>query len=75
MYEAACRLDLEGIVAKRKASRYIGTRTRSWLKIKNPQYSQAAGRKELFDRWNGRIPAWGSCDLDFDALLITAEGG
>jgi hypothetical protein len=26
-------------------SRYVGTRTRDWLKIKNPTYSQAEGRK------------------------------
>jgi hypothetical protein len=56
------------IMAKRKDSRYVSTRTRSWLKIKNPDYSQAEGRKEPFDRWNGRVPAWGSCDLDFDQL-------
>jgi bifunctional non-homologous end joining protein LigD len=69
LYEAACRLDLEGIVAKRKNSRYVSTRTRNWLKVKNPDYSQAEGRKELFDRWRGRPTALGSCDLDFDALL------
>jgi bifunctional non-homologous end joining protein LigD len=36
LYEAACGWDLEGIVAKRKDSRYISSRTRNWLKIKNP---------------------------------------
>jgi hypothetical protein len=36
---------------------------------KNPDYSQAEGRKELSDRWNGRVPSWGSCDLvEFDGL-------
>jgi hypothetical protein len=40
--------DLEGIVAKRKANPY-GPRTR-WWKIKNPAYSQAEGRGELFER-------------------------
>jgi ATP-dependent DNA ligase len=29
LYEAACGLDLEGIVAKRKDSRYVITRMRS----------------------------------------------
>jgi len=38
--------DLEGIVARRKADPY-GARTR-WLKIRNPTYSQAEGRRELF---------------------------
>jgi ATP-dependent DNA ligase len=43
--------DLEGIVAKRLADPY-GPRTR-WLKIKNPGYSQAEGRAELFNRARG----------------------
>ena len=47
LFEAACRLDLEGIVAKRKADPY-GART-PWYKIKNPIYTQAEGRGELFE--------------------------
>jgi hypothetical protein len=70
LYGATCGWDLEGIVAKRKDGRYVSTRTRSWLKIKNPDYSQAEGRKELFDRWRGRDP-WASCDVDFDSVLAT----
>jgi hypothetical protein len=45
-------------------------RTRNWLKIKNPDYSQAEGRKELFDRWRGRVPAWRSCDVDFEPCSL-----
>ena len=52
LFEALCDRDLEGIVAKGKADPY-DARTR-WLKIKNPDYSQAEGRRELFDRWSGR---------------------
>ena len=40
--------DLEGIVAKRLTDPYE-PRTR-WLKIKNPDYSQRAGRGELLNR-------------------------
>jgi DNA ligase 1 len=58
-YEAVCRMDLEGIVAKRKDSRYVGTRSRSWLKVKNPTYSQAEGRRELFDGWKWAHPGPG----------------
>lgn len=43
-----CAHDLEGIVAKRLADPY-GSRTK-WLKIKNPDYSQAEGRGELFNQ-------------------------
>jgi hypothetical protein len=50
LFELACERDLEGIVAKWKQGSYQsdghGT---SWLKIKNPHYSQAEGRHELFE--------------------------
>jgi hypothetical protein len=43
-FRRVCELDLEGIVAKRKAGVY----GESWFKIRNPVYSQYAGRRELF---------------------------
>jgi bifunctional non-homologous end joining protein LigD len=48
LFEAAQRLDLEGIVAKRKADPYEPGVT--WYKIKNPLYTQAKGRGDLFNR-------------------------
>jgi bifunctional non-homologous end joining protein LigD len=48
LFEATCRLDLEGIVAKRKVDPY-GPET-VWLKVKNPTYTQGEGRRELFER-------------------------
>jgi ATP-dependent DNA ligase len=52
LFEKACKLDLEGIVAKRKHSTYRATEKPSthWIKVKNPQYSQVQGREELFER-------------------------
>ena len=52
LFEKACELDLEGIVAQRKDSQYRPTDRSSpyWIKIKNPNYSQTEGREELFDR-------------------------
>jgi ATP-dependent DNA ligase len=48
LFAAAERLNLEGIVAKRKADAYAeGT---LWYKIKNPAYTRAEGRWELFNR-------------------------
>jgi bifunctional non-homologous end joining protein LigD len=49
-FEKICELDLEGIVAKREDSQYRPTERPSpdWIKIKNPMYSQADGRDELF---------------------------
>ena len=41
---------MEGIVAKRRDAPYSSA-TR-WFKIKNPRYSQAEGRGELFERRN-----------------------
>jgi bifunctional non-homologous end joining protein LigD len=51
LFGKVCSLDLEGIVAKRKDSLYRATEKPSpyWIKIKNPHYSQAEGRQELFD--------------------------
>lgn len=48
LFDAACRLDLEGIVAKRTADPY--SHETAWYKIKNPTYTQAEGRAELFER-------------------------
>jgi bifunctional non-homologous end joining protein LigD len=51
LYQCACEMDLEGIVAKHKASPYSNRlSSSSWIKIKNPDYSQKEGRHEWFDR-------------------------
>jgi bifunctional non-homologous end joining protein LigD len=51
IFDHACRLDLEGIVAKPKSATYRADAKRSaWIKIKNPTYSQKEGRQELFER-------------------------
>jgi bifunctional non-homologous end joining protein LigD len=58
LFELMCTHDLEGIVAKRLKDPYA-PRVR-WLKIKNPGYSQAEGRHELFDsarRFKARAPS------------------
>ena len=36
VFERACRMGLEGIVSKRKGSRYHSGRTLDWMKAKNP---------------------------------------
>jgi ATP-dependent DNA ligase len=47
LYQVACQLDLEGIVAKRADSPYIdNAQEPHWIKIKNPAYSQ---KEELGD--------------------------
>jgi ATP-dependent DNA ligase len=46
LFAAAERLDLEGIVAKRKADVYGGTTV--WYKVKNWAFTQLEGRGELF---------------------------
>jgi ATP-dependent DNA ligase len=52
LFEKVCSLDLEGIVAKRKASLYRATEKPSpyWIKIKNSKYTQAQGRAELVEQ-------------------------
>ena len=53
LFKAACEMDIEGIVAKWKSAPYRmdGNRT-SWVKIKNPNYSQAEGRHERFEKFH-----------------------
>jgi bifunctional non-homologous end joining protein LigD len=38
VFRAACNMGLEGIVAKRRDSRYRSGRCREWIKIKNPAH-------------------------------------
>jgi bifunctional non-homologous end joining protein LigD len=59
LYAAACTRDTEGIVAKWTRGTYYtdGTKT-SWIKVKNPTYSQAEGRHEFFDDRRESRPRW-----------------
>lgn len=51
LFEVICRMDLEGIIAKREDGLYLPTA--KWIKIKNANYTQAEGRHELFERRSG----------------------
>lgn len=53
LYDAVCARDMEGIVAKRSDGAYTPEAT-TWVKIKNPAYSQAEGRADFFDARAGR---------------------
>ena len=50
LFEQVRKMDLEGIVCKRKDSPYKVTEkpSRYWIKVKNSRYSQLEGREELF---------------------------
>jgi bifunctional non-homologous end joining protein LigD len=49
LFAAVCARDLEGVVAKWKPGRYYSDgQMTSWLKIRNPAYSQIEGRHEVF---------------------------
>jgi bifunctional non-homologous end joining protein LigD len=48
LYQLTCERNLEGIVCKQKVGLY-DTRRPEWVKVKNPNYSQAEGRVELFE--------------------------
>jgi bifunctional non-homologous end joining protein LigD len=50
LFREACARDLEGVVGKWARGRYErdGVST-SWVTIKNPDYSQIVGRRELFE--------------------------
>jgi bifunctional non-homologous end joining protein LigD len=66
LFARACDLDLEGIVAKQRFAPHETDREESsWFKIRNPRYSQWAGREELFDRERESVPVagWHTCEL------------
>jgi bifunctional non-homologous end joining protein LigD len=50
LFAEVCRQDLEGIVAKHHAGRYGEDEPTRWLKIKNPECSQARCRAEMVER-------------------------
>src|SRR5947207_13873969 len=51
LFDAAVRMDLEGVVAKRRDEPYA-PETR-WIKVKSREYSQLVGRWELFHKKGG----------------------
>ena len=66
LFQRVCEMDLEGIIAKHKFGNYVTERESStWFKIRNREYSQMAGREELFerDRHKEPVPGWHSCTL------------
>jgi len=66
LFNFACANDLEGIVAKPKNSPYRFTETETyWLKLKNPYYTQAMGRDDLFapPGKKGPKPDWTGCTI------------
>jgi len=50
LFHLACREDLEGIVAKLRNGTYDCQHGTSWIKIKNPVYTQIVGREKLFEK-------------------------
>jgi bifunctional non-homologous end joining protein LigD len=52
VFAHACKLGLEGIVSKRKDSRYTSGRSTDWLKSKNP--TSEAVRRECEEDWGDR---------------------
>ena len=50
-FEEICGRNLEGVVAKRRMSVYA---EHGWLKIKNPKYTQAEGRHDMFTAFRER---------------------
>jgi bifunctional non-homologous end joining protein LigD len=68
LFQRVSEMDLEGIVAKHSFGPYVTDRERStWFKIRNRNYSQMAGREELFERerHNEPTPGWHRCELAY----------
>jgi bifunctional non-homologous end joining protein LigD len=72
LFDLACRRDLEGIVAKRKYDPYLLDGSAAWLKIRNREYSQWAGREELFERersTDSEWENWNACALVCEQMI------
>jgi len=54
VFAHACKMGLEGIVSKRKDSRYRSGRSPHWLKMKNP--AAPAVKREAEEDWGGGQP-------------------
>ena len=70
LFRLACQHDLEGIVAKRNSDPYLREQA-TWLKIRNPNYSQWVGREELFERERKEeltFQHWDRCAMACDDL-------
>jgi bifunctional non-homologous end joining protein LigD len=52
VFAHACKLGCEGVVSKRRGSRYVSGRSSDWIKIKNP--NAPAVRREAEEDWSGR---------------------
>jgi bifunctional non-homologous end joining protein LigD len=77
LFERVCKMDLEGIVAKHKHAPYVTEREQStWYKIRNPNYSQWAGREKLFERDRSKEPThgWHSCAIVCAELELKRVG-
>jgi bifunctional non-homologous end joining protein LigD len=70
LFELVCKRDLEGIVAKRQYDPYLLDGSAAWLKIRNREYSQWAGREELFERERSTDPEW----ENWNACALVCEG-
>jgi bifunctional non-homologous end joining protein LigD len=77
LFRLACEADLEGIVAKHRYAPYLPEHRTTWFKIRNRNYSQWAGREELFEREREREPdagAWDGCTQACIAAAASATG-
>jgi ATP-dependent DNA ligase len=48
LFQAVCERGCEGVVAKCNLGIYSAAGTVTWLKIRNPNYTQIRGRHEMF---------------------------
>jgi hypothetical protein len=73
VFERACRMGLEGIVSKRKGSRYRSGRTLDWMKATNPNAPAVtrAAKEDWCAPAKPKFPAWA---LSSPAVLVQERG-
>src|SRR5262245_6671790 len=71
---SVCANDLEGIVAKPTHSAYDPARV-TWFKIKNPNYSQREGRREMFNSFKGYNDVAHARELSKEVTWVAPRNG
>jgi len=66
LFKIVCDADLEGVVAKWKRGAYMPDDRTSWVKIRNPNYTQVIGRDKMFEKRVGN-------EVSFRTILVQSS--
>jgi ATP-dependent DNA ligase len=74
LFKLVCKEDLEGVVAKWKRGAYMADDRTSWVKIKNPNYTQIVWARQAFREEGGVDEVAYSGHVDNDSGDVNKAG-